>query len=527
MLLSCALLGGLLLASPQKPAMGEDPARAFFAKLPFVQVHIELTEASRQDLRERPREYVTATLQLDGTTFSPVGIKLKGAAGSTREFDDRPGFTVHFGKFGGTGAFHGLRRFHLNNGIQDDSRLSEWLGHEVFARAGYPAPRVAHARVREGNRDLGVYVFREAFDQQFVRRVFGDQAGNLYDGGFCQDVDQDLEKDAGDGPDDHSDLRALAAHCSGVNRDRLQQLDAALDLDRFLDFAALEAMLGHWDGYTRNANNFRLFLPTGGRACFLPHGMDQLLQDTEASILEHPPAIVASAVMQQPALRKRYRERLRALLPLFAPDTLRARLDAIADSLQAQWKAIDEDGARAHADAVTSLRQRLAARYRDLQVQVKAPEPKPLQLTIGRPLPQKNWHPAAETERVEIAKKSFQSATSLYVHCIDRGEEPRRGVWRTHVLLGKGRYELRGTARCADVDSPAKDQDGTEHGGVCLRAGDGVSARLSGNANWTPLVCEFEVGEFQRSVELACDVHAFVGKAWFRFDSLVLVRVGE
>ncbi|MEQ1632141.1 MAG: CotH kinase family protein, partial [Planctomycetota bacterium] len=476
--LSLALVP-LLFAAPQQP-VGDDPARTFFRKNSFVQVRIDLSETAREVLRDRPREYTEATLQIDDATFVKVGIKLKGAAGSTREFDDRPGFTVHLGKFGGTERFHGLRRFHLNNGVQDDSRLSEWLGHEIFERAGYPAPRVAHARVREGERDLGVYVFREAFDGQFVRRVFSDQKGNLYDGGFCQDIDADLEKDSGEGPDDHSDLRRLAASCSGVDRDRTDQLDEVLDLDRFVDFAALEAMLGHWDGYTRNANNFRLFVPVEGRACFLPHGMDQLLQDPDASILDHPPAIVASAVMQQPALRKRYRERLRALLPVFAPDKLKPRLDAIASELQREWRAFDEDGARSNAEAVRNLEERFEARYRALTAQVKAPEPKPLQLAIGKPMRLLTWHPAAETDRVELGKKSFQGTAALHVHCLERGDEPRHGAFRTHVLLGKGRYELRGTARCAEIEPPPNGDDGSEHGGVCLRADGSKSERVTG-----------------------------------------------
>jgi hypothetical protein len=38
---------------------------------------------------------------------------------------------------------------------------------------------------------------------------------------------------------------------------------------------------------------------------------------------------------------------------------------------------------------------------------------------------------------------------------------------------------------------------------------------------------EFEVGEFQANVELACDVQGFTGKAWFRLDSLQLVRLPD
>jgi hypothetical protein len=478
-------------------------------------------------LRDKPREYAAARLLLDGVEFAKVGVKLKGAAGSFREFDDRPGFTVHLGKFGGTTRFHGLQRFHLNNGAQDDSRLSEWVGHEVFTAAGLPAPRVGHALVRVDDRDLGLYVLREAFDGRFLTRTVGHQRGNLYDGGFCQDVDAELEKDSGNGPDDRSDLRALCELCRGVDRDRAAALAAAIDVEHCLDFLALEAMLGHWDGYSLNANNFRLWLPTGGGARFLPHGMDQLFGDAEASILAHPPAIVASAVLQQPTFRKRYRDRLRALLPLFAPARLRPRLDAIGATLQRALRPQHAELADAQREALADLMRRIEARYQSLVDQVKAPEPKPLVLAVGKPLPLKTWHPAAETDHLDLGKKDFAGHKTLFVHCQQRGEEPRHGRFHTRVLLGPGRYQLRGTARCEKVAPPPDDAEGQAHSGVTLRADGAVSARLVGDAAWQPLVAEFEVGDFQRDVELACDVQAFVGRAWFRLDSLQLVRVAN
>ena len=97
-------LGCLLatsLAAQRTEKSPDDPARAFFAGPPVVRVQLSFDETSRQLLREKPREYAPATLVLDDTTFAKVGVKLKGAAGSFRDFDDTPGFTIHLGKFGG------------------------------------------------------------------------------------------------------------------------------------------------------------------------------------------------------------------------------------------------------------------------------------------------------------------------------------------------------------------------------------------------------------------------------------------
>jgi len=513
-LLPALLLPAAASLAQDKPAA--DPARAFFARGDVVTVRIRLAEEARTSLRQNAREYAAASLRIDDTEFPAVSVKLKGAAGSFRELDDRPGFTVHLGKAGGTQRFHGLQRFHLNNGVQDDTRLCEWIGHDVFTAAGLPAPRVAHARVWLDDRDLGLYVLRESFDRQFLERAFGSVAGNLYDGGFCHDVDEKLEKDAGDGPDDHSDLQRLHDLCAGVGRDSERELAAAIDVPAFVDFVVLERMLGHWDGYSVTRNNFRLWLPSEGGARFLPHGMDQLLGDAEADVLDHPPAIVASAVLQQPAFRKRYRERLKALLPAFSPARLVPRLQRVAAKLQ---EALREDGpaARAHADAVRGLIDRIRSRHDALVRQSKAPEPKPLQLAAGKTHALKTWHPAAETPAVELARKSFQGATALLVQCEGKDTAMRHGLWRTHLLLARGRYTLRAVARCQDIVAG-------EGGGVFLQVGDATSERLGGDRNWQALACEFEVGEFQRTVEFSCQLHAAAGTAWFRSDSLVLER---
>lgn len=525
----CSLLPWLAAAGlvAQQPAAPADPARAFFQKGEVVRIRITLDAAQRQRLREQPREYASAAVQIGVDTFAAVGVKLKGAAGSFREIDDRPGFTVHLTRFGGTARLHGLQRFHLNNGVQDDSRLSEWLGSEVFTAAGLPAPRVGHAHVWLDGQDLGLYVLRESFDRQFLQRTFGGTAGNLYDGGFCQDVDTPLEKDSGDGGDDHQDLMALCELCRGVATARSDGLAARVDIPRFVDFMALESMLDHWDGYTRNMNNYRLWLPATGGAVFLPHGMDQLLRDADASVLDHPPAIVASAVLQEPTFRKRYRDRLKALLPLLAPGKLVPRLHEVAERLQRELAGSDADGARALAEAARSLENRLRDRHRNLEAQVKAPEPKPLALAIGKPLRLDKWNPAAETERIELARRAAFGAMALFAGCVDRGTEVRHGRWRLHVLLGKGRYQLRAMVRTEGVVPPPNGDDGDQHGGACLRVNGEAGTRLVGDQSWQPLSRDFEVGEFQRNVELACDLRAVAGKVWFRLDSLQLVRLPD
>jgi spore coat protein H len=199
----------VVLVAVASTARGDESA-AFFAADDVPRLRLEIGEKSRQRLREEPRSYAVATLvENDERRLEKVAVKLKGAAGSYQEFDDRPGLTVRVDRRDAGRTLHGMAKFHLNNAVQDETFLSEWLGWQLLQDAGYPAPRVAHVRLWINDRDMGLYVVREGFDAPFLRRAFGAADGTLYDGGFLQDVDEPLEVDLGADKDDREALRRL------------------------------------------------------------------------------------------------------------------------------------------------------------------------------------------------------------------------------------------------------------------------------------------------------------------------------
>lgn len=138
-------------------------------------------------------------------------------------------------------------------------------------------------------RDLGLYVLSEGFGKSFLKRYFKNVSGNLYDGGFTQEVTSRLNTNSGDRPDDRSDLRRLANAANEPDpAKRWAQLNRLLDMDRFISFLAMEIMTCHWDEYAMNRNNYRLFhdLETD-RMIFIPHGTDQMFA---APSVPHPKA---------------------------------------------------------------------------------------------------------------------------------------------------------------------------------------------------------------------------------------------
>lgn len=291
----------------------EAPGSEIFDRPTVLDFEVELSEESTKQLSDKPRDYTRGTVVVNGVRYGDVGVKLKGAAGSFRSVEDRPAMTLHFSKWADGRRVYGLRRLHLNNSVQDPSRLSEYVGSEMFRAAGVPTPRVAWATVRLNERKLGLYVLKEAFEEEFLKLYFGSAKGNLYEPGFIRDIESDMSKESGQGPEDQSDRKALCAAMREQDSDRRwEALHKVLDVDLFVTYAALSVMMVDWDGYPLNRNNYRVyFRPSDGRAVFMPHGMDQLFQRSYSELDASWTGTLAWALFDTPQGFKLYEERCR------------------------------------------------------------------------------------------------------------------------------------------------------------------------------------------------------------------------
>src|SRR5207249_4044056 len=226
-----------------------------------------------------------------GEVFRDVGVHLKGTV-SYRPINDKPSFTLDFGKFVRGQGLRGLQQIHLNNAVQDSTCLKEQIAGELFRAAHVPVPRVAHALVTLNGRELGLYVIKEGFTQEFLSRHFERADGNLYDTDDGHDVDQHMKRHLGQASTrDQIDLQHLAAAAMEPDLSRRwERLQQTLDMDRFFTFMAMELMICHWDGYCLGRNNFRIYHDPGTRKMvFLPSGMDQVFSKADLPGKPDPP----------------------------------------------------------------------------------------------------------------------------------------------------------------------------------------------------------------------------------------------
>lgn len=347
--MSCnRLLASLTIVLIAQAAGGQekDPTDAFFkSKGPVPKVSVTVDAASATSLRQKPREYVRATLKVDDKTYKDVGIHLKGAAGSWRNWDDKepgPGLSLNFNKFVPDQLFSGMDKMYLNNCNQDRSYLQELLANELALAVGVPATRCAHAVVVLPGRKPALYVFKEGFDSGWLKRHFKDSKGTLYDGGFLTDIDQPLALDHGT-DNGRKDLKALVKACNlGDANQRYEALAKLVDVDKFCAAAALQIVTADWDGYIRKFNNYRVYFPTNGKAVFIPHGMDQMWQNTGEQLWHGWGGMVAQKILDHPEGRKKTIAKLKEFQQKhFTVEKLNKRIDELAPRLKDAMKTID------------------------------------------------------------------------------------------------------------------------------------------------------------------------------------------
>ncbi len=348
---------------------------ALFRKPQVLDLTIDVAKADADSLRNDPRKYVKCVLKEGTAEYKDTGIHLKGAAGSFRGFDDKPGLTLNMDKFADGQRFRGIDKFHLANSAQDPSYLSELICGDLFRAAGVPAARVSHATLTLNGRKRGLYYIKEGYDKQFLKNHFGSSNGNFYDGGFLREIDQPLELVSGKGDvADRADLKALFEATREPNEQkRFEKMEKLLDMDKFISYVVLEMITSDWDGYPSKCNNYRIYHnPKTNKLTFIPSGMDQMFGDNNWPILPDWGGAVARELMRTKEGKKRYIARLREIMDkVYNVERLTKRLDELEAVVQPALASVDAGAGRDYKHHVNRLRESFKQRERSITEQLK------------------------------------------------------------------------------------------------------------------------------------------------------------
>jgi hypothetical protein len=269
---------------------GPPPSDRLFNHDGIARIDLTFDALASESLWNDPSAYVHADAQIelaDGEVLvlPDIGLRLKGRYGSFRSLDGKSAFLLRFDEWTSDQEPLGLEKLALNNMVQDPSMIHEQLAYMLMRDAGVPAPRSGYARVFVNGELYGLYATIEATDNtEYLESWYGEDEGNLYEGQYGSDLedgwitsyDQDNGVDVG-----FTDLQTLKEALDAmVTPDTfLTDADAVIDMSRYVQFAATEIFLGHWDGYAWTRNNYFLYHGPDGRWTFMPWGIDQTFWD--------------------------------------------------------------------------------------------------------------------------------------------------------------------------------------------------------------------------------------------------------
>ncbi len=129
-------------------------------------------------------EYASCAVVIDGEAYKNVAIRAKGNTSLSQVAsygNDRYSFKIEFDHYDSTKSYHGLDKLCLNNIIQDNTYMKDYLVYQMMGQFGVAAPLCSYVYITVNGDDFGLYLAVEAVEDAFLARNYGyGSDGDLY-----------------------------------------------------------------------------------------------------------------------------------------------------------------------------------------------------------------------------------------------------------------------------------------------------------------------------------------------------------
>ena len=92
----------------------------------------------------------------------------------------RYSFKIEFDHYEDGKSYHGLDKLCLNNLIQDNTYMKDYLAYTLMAGFGADSPLCSFVYITVNGEDWGLYLAVEGIEESFLQRNYGSQYGELY-----------------------------------------------------------------------------------------------------------------------------------------------------------------------------------------------------------------------------------------------------------------------------------------------------------------------------------------------------------
>ncbi|MCR5206648.1 MAG: CotH kinase family protein [Lachnospiraceae bacterium] len=127
--------------------------------------------------------YSVCNVVIDGELIKKVGIRGKGntSLSSVKNMNSsRYSFKIEFDQYDKTKSYYGLDKLCLNNIIQDNTYMKDYLAYTLMGEFGVDAPLCSFVYITVNGEDWGLYLAVEAIEDSFLERNYGNDYGELY-----------------------------------------------------------------------------------------------------------------------------------------------------------------------------------------------------------------------------------------------------------------------------------------------------------------------------------------------------------
>lgn len=131
----------------------------------------------------KSEEYYPCSLVIDNEAYKNVAIRGKGNTSLTQVEsygNDRYSFKVEFDHYDSSKNYYGLDKLCLNNIIQDNTYMKDYLTYRMMNEFGVASPLCSFVYVTVNGEDWGLYIAVEGIEEAFLERNYGSDYGELY-----------------------------------------------------------------------------------------------------------------------------------------------------------------------------------------------------------------------------------------------------------------------------------------------------------------------------------------------------------
>jgi hypothetical protein len=217
-------------------------------------------------------------------TIQNVGFRVRG---NTSRSANKKSFKVSFNEYTQGKKFKGIEKMNLVGQHNDPSLLRYWMSLTTLNTNDLINSRSSYIKLYINGEYKGIYLNVEHIDDEFLeKRFIGNDHGNLYKCTWGADLKYKgsnqssyygpYELKTNKSENDYSDLIQFIQTLNNISdADFPCFIEDYFEVELYLKTLAAEMIIGHWDGYAFNKNNYYLYQqPSSGKFVFIEYDMD-------------------------------------------------------------------------------------------------------------------------------------------------------------------------------------------------------------------------------------------------------------